>query len=77
MKRTLLLLALGLCGCATVVIPPVDYIHADRMTKNAVTPMLGLTRQDHPDLAPSIDDLLTSWEKRISAAEMAQTQPSK
>jgi uncharacterized protein YcfL len=69
-----------LVGCKTTV--PSSYLHADRLTKNSVQPMLQVTAQDHPDLKSSIDDLMTSWELRLSTAEQlngssaATTQPA-
>jgi len=71
MKKLMTIACLGLLfGCQSVV-PSGAYVQADRSTKKAVEPMLGVTKQDHPELKDSIEDLLSSWEMRLKNAEQA------
>ncbi|MGE5609706.1 MAG: hypothetical protein ACM359_10665 [Bacillota bacterium] len=72
MRKLLVIACLGLLfGCQSVK-PSTTYIQADRATKTAVEPMLNITTKDHPELKDSVDDVLSSWEMRLKAAEHAQ-----
>ena len=66
MKKFWILCAVfSLAGCG----PGAGYIKADRLTKSAVEPWLAQYERDHPTERQGVEDVLTSWEMRLSSAE--------
>jgi hypothetical protein len=67
-------------GAEAVKPPDVSYLSADRSTHTAWGRYVRQYKADHPAEAGEIDDLYTSWGRRISEAEKnaaAATQPAK